>query len=383
MDQLSPAQLAALKKEDKGPTTIAICVAFTIFSFICVSLRVFTRIKYVRDIGLEDYFIALSMLFSIAMAVCQILQVHWGNGTHVMFLSLPQAIYILKYLYFSILCYCMSLALTKISILLQYRRIFSVKEMRLPIYIVMGICVAYGIVTVVTGIFACIPVDAFWDVRKKPTARCVDEHALWYANGGMTIGTDMLVAALPIKAIWDLQMPRKQKIALLVILTLGWFVCIVSMLRLNALAVLARHMEDTTWYGAETAYWSSIEVNLAIVCASTPALKPLIVRIIPRFAARTYASKPSASKGTKESHSRKSFIELKEQRSSRTISEDLEMGDTDYSVTALSELDSTDPGQYIRVTKEVEQHFEELVGRSSEHGSQKILCRSSPSLLGR
>jgi hypothetical protein len=49
--------------------------------------------------------------------------------------------------------------------------------MRIPIYVVMGICVAYGIESVITGIFTCIPIDAFWDVMKKPSAKCLSENA--------------------------------------------------------------------------------------------------------------------------------------------------------------------------------------------------------------
>jgi len=42
-------------------------------------------------------------------------------------------------------------------------------------------------------------------------------------------------------------------------------------------------MDDSTWYSMEAAYWSCIEVNIAIICASLPVLKPMVVRFIPRF----------------------------------------------------------------------------------------------------
>lgn len=45
---------------------------------------------------------------------------------------------------------------------------------------------------------------------------------LYFTNGALNILTDLLVAALPVKVIWDLKLPRKQKIALLTILTIGW-----------------------------------------------------------------------------------------------------------------------------------------------------------------
>jgi hypothetical protein len=60
---------------------------------------------------------------------------------------------------------------------MQYRRIFGVTETRLSIYIVLGICVATGLEAFLTFAFACIPVDAFWDITKVANARCLDSFA--------------------------------------------------------------------------------------------------------------------------------------------------------------------------------------------------------------
>ncbi|ORY07130.1 hypothetical protein BCR34DRAFT_631839 [Clohesyomyces aquaticus] len=379
MDQIPPEVLAVLKNEDKGPTTIGVCTVFTVLALISVCLRFFTRIKLVGNVWLEDHFIAASM----------VRQVHYDNGKHIMFVPLPHIVQILKYLFISIEAYCSALTLTKVSILLQYRRIFTVKELRIPIYIVMGICVAYGVESVLSGVFTCIPVDAFWEISKKPTAKCINEYHLWYANGGLNIFTDLLVAALPVHTIWGLQMARKQKIALTAILTLGWFVCIVSILRLNSLVSIVKHPEDNTWYSPDSVYWSSIECNLAIVCASTPALKPLIVRIIPRFGSRLDSngknskdSKSSkGSKGSKNSEfskQRNPFIELKDKASQGTIRDDLERGDKRYEISALPAYGlESQKRSNIHVTGDFEQHFEEPE-RRSESGSQKNLVSGFP-----
>jgi hypothetical protein len=62
----------------------------------------------------------------------------------------------------------------KVSILLQYGRIFTVREVRIPLYVVMAICVLWGITTFLTSIFTCIPVHAYWDVLEQPGARCIE-----------------------------------------------------------------------------------------------------------------------------------------------------------------------------------------------------------------
>ena len=44
-------------------------------------------------------------------------------------------------------------------------------------------------------------------------------------------------------------------------------------------------MDDWSWYAVEATYWASIETNLAIVCASLPTLRPLLVYVYSRFGA--------------------------------------------------------------------------------------------------
>ncbi|KAJ4398678.1 hypothetical protein N0V91_010034 [Didymella pomorum] len=67
-------------------------------------------------------------------------EVNAGNGKHAIFVSYPEGVSeVLKYLYFSIITYNISLTVTKISILLQYYRIFTLREMRIPVYIALVI----------------------------------------------------------------------------------------------------------------------------------------------------------------------------------------------------------------------------------------------------
>jgi hypothetical protein len=46
--------------------------------------------------------------------------------------------------------------------------------------------------------------------------------SMYHANAAFNITTDLLVAALPVRQIWKLQVALKQRVALLIILTLGW-----------------------------------------------------------------------------------------------------------------------------------------------------------------
>jgi len=151
----------------------------------------------------------------------------------------------------------------------------------------------------------------------------------------------------------------------------------VSIIRLYVLILVANHPMDTSWYGGPTAYWSAIEVNLAIVCASTPALRPLVVAIIPAFASRIGSkrshdnSDPHAhSDQSRESRNTRSFVRLKGKNSQSTFGggEDIDM-DMERGVSKLPGTERFH-GE-IHVQKEFEQRsFSE---RKMSDGSQKGL----------
>ena len=82
----------------------------------------------------------------------------------------------IQWLFWSIIFYNISLCATKMSILLQYRRIFAVTEMRIPLAILMAFIVSWGLVAFLIKVFSCNPVSAYWDVSKKPTAHCLENN---------------------------------------------------------------------------------------------------------------------------------------------------------------------------------------------------------------
>jgi hypothetical protein len=205
---------------------------------------------------------------------------------------------------------------------------------------------------------------------------------MYHANAALNITTDLLVAALPVRQLWRLQIALKQKIALLVILTLGWFVVIISIIRLYFLILVAKHPEDQTWFSGPAAYWSALEVNLAIVCASTPALKPLIVSIIPIFGTRFGTSKRS-NKGSHSTNTSGSngFMRLKGKPSHSTMDDEVRL---EHGITALPNAhreSRRDDWKDIHVTHDFEQSSMKDGRRSDD--SRKDLYDGFPKQMER
>ena len=112
----------------------------------------------------------------------------------------------------------------------------------------------------------------------------MNKAAITFSNAGMNIATDLVLIVVPVPLLWGLQIPRRQKIILMGLFGVGSIAVVMSIIRLQALYQIAIAPEsEQSVQGVMIAIWSCVEINVAIMCASVPALKPLVVRFFPRL----------------------------------------------------------------------------------------------------
>ena len=115
------------------------------------------------------------------------------------------------------------------------------------------------------------------------------------------MATDVLFASLPIPLIWSLQLNIRQKISLICTLSLGWFSSAASVVKTILQYNFLKDMDWTVHDSFDV--WFSIEVNVGILAASLPALKPLLTWMLePAKRALTGASKNSGLSSKDSSH---------------------------------------------------------------------------------
>ena len=127
------------------------------------------------------------------------------------------------------LCQMVATTFIKISILLFCRRLSSgsfIKAYDYAVFATLFFVVGYFISCTIAIIFLCNPVEGFWQRfnmqwRQTHTATCQNEGALTVA--GITLSTvqDFIICALPVFLVWNLQVPRRQRIALIALFGLG------------------------------------------------------------------------------------------------------------------------------------------------------------------
>lgn len=98
-----------------------------------------------------------------------------------------------------------------------------------------------------------------------------------FSNAAFNIITDICTTILPLPILNTLRIPKKQKYLLMLVFGLGGITCIISILRLQSLYVISKST-DVSWDNPLAAIWSSMEVNVGIICSvssvdSTPSLE--------------------------------------------------------------------------------------------------------------
>jgi hypothetical protein len=122
--------------------------------------------------------------------------------------------FITAILYFSVV------TAVKISILLMYRRIFSVDYFRLESLLVGIIVVVWWIVGTIATIISCLPIDRLW-MGPSAGGYCFDFNIFWMAMGAVELVVDIFILLLPVNVILGLRMSKQQRVLLVGIFLLG------------------------------------------------------------------------------------------------------------------------------------------------------------------
>ncbi|CAH0052422.1 unnamed protein product [Clonostachys solani] len=301
---------------DKRPTIIGIGFGTWAVAILALLMRMGSRKARGVKLGLDDWLILAAVPGSISLVGAMAgFAVNKGFGRHI-WLGKPDTIRSCAIaLFIGELSYVWTLFPVKMSILAFYWRSFRVeRSIRIPIYILATVITLWAMGVFLTTLLKCRPLHWNWDqyqywsqynswnMTTKNQYKCdVNQIKFYYGNAIPTIVTDLAMVLLPIPYVWRLKMPKPQKIALAGILMIGLFVTIVSVVRLWSLVRVNLEDPDVTWNAVDAALWTIVEVNISILCACLPFVKPILTKIskalkLPKFSLLTSLGSITRSK---------------------------------------------------------------------------------------
>ncbi|GAB7351069.1 hypothetical protein MBLNU459_g1546t1 [Dothideomycetes sp. NU459] len=254
-------------------------IVLTSLATVVVVLRLMTRALIIQSVGFDDYIILISLVLSWAVCGLTAAEVAKGIGGYTWTRPLDLLPANAKLVLAWNCVYVVLVNVTKASILLQYLRIFAGRAMRAATYALLAALVPALLWGLFGAVFLCSPVAKLWLPAALP-GRCRSTRTYWISTAAVNIVLDFAVFVVPLRPITRLRLARKQKLGLVVVFLVGFFVCAVSLARV-ALVHEAYARRDWTDTSVDAITWSSVEANTGIVCASLLALKPLLLKLCP------------------------------------------------------------------------------------------------------
>ena len=288
--------------QERSEPVFAVVIAFVVISTIFVFLRMISRTLIVRKVTLDDYFIVLAWAIAVGLSAAICYGCAWGLGRHEKDVpndwqhGLRTANYV-----FSVL-YQPSLMATKSSILAFYLSLPTQnKSFKWACIATLFVVNAGGLALGLFTVFQCRPPGAAFAYPIPGSAKCTDIITIYLSSTPLNLITDLAILFLPMPILTGMRLPKKQKIILIITFSFGAFVAAVDVVRVVYLqsAAITRLTEiyyaksvassresqqtqtDFSWYASLSFMWSAIEVNVGIMCACVPGLKPLVSRFMP------------------------------------------------------------------------------------------------------
>ncbi|EGZ76883.1 hypothetical protein NEUTE2DRAFT_146574, partial [Neurospora tetrasperma FGSC 2509] len=250
------------------PQLIVTAWLVPVFPAIFVWARFYTTRRILKSKPKEDWYILVALIFSILFSVS--VTIHFKN-TYTKYLLVSA---------FGVTgTYPIANFFTKFSILSFYLRFTTSRCFTYTVYLTIALVLAFNFVGLTGVLYWCQPIETFW--KHWEGGKCVRSDTWYISILGINVVTDVIILLLPTFIIRPLRVAFAQKVAIGAILGTGGFVLGVSLFRF-ILAILDREDEDRTWRLAFNYIWGIIEMNIAIICACMPCLKPLLVRVFPR-----------------------------------------------------------------------------------------------------
>ncbi|KAF8457324.1 hypothetical protein BDZ91DRAFT_838123 [Kalaharituber pfeilii] len=261
-----------------APRLLGIVITLCAVSCFVVMLRLWVRLRMTRQgLGLDDAGMITSIVLNIAETSLVCVTTNYGLGRHIeyvdptnftIFLKVSKTTFFtytscpysvnaydtVQLAYSAGLVYVSLIFVIKSSLILFYLRLSLSRYFNAWCWGYFGLNSVFWIVFTVVGIFSCAPIPYFWD-RSIPGGKCLNLEKLYLAHASISVIMDVAALALPIRAVFSLNLVLREKIQLAALFGCGLFVTIASFVRMTTLFNFGTET-DPTWATVKSHTWS-------------------------------------------------------------------------------------------------------------------------------
>ncbi|KAG6354991.1 hypothetical protein INS49_004072 [Diaporthe citri] len=263
-------------------------------SFVVIAIRFYVR-TFMGDtgsVGPDDWIILATFILGIPSTLIATLGAGGhGLGRDIWTLSFNDITLFAKYFYVLQILYVVGLPMVKLSLLFFYLRVFPARPVRRVLWGTIVLILLYTVTFLFISIFECTPISFFWESWDgEHKGKCLSLHAISWIQAAVSVALDVWMLAIPLSQLPGLKLHWTKKVSVGLMFFVGTFVTVVSILRLQSLMKYASST-NVTWDNTSVAIWSTIELNVGMICTSLPTLRLLAVRVWPVLNGSTIRSR--------------------------------------------------------------------------------------------
>ncbi|KAL8341817.1 hypothetical protein RB598_003651 [Gaeumannomyces tritici] len=275
---------------NRGPEIIGASCTLAVLASVVVCLRIWVRIKIIRQMAVEDYLMALSVML-VGLAVTNVPMVYKGAGRHMEYIPPADLSAALHINFATQPTALIALGIAKLSVGTFLVRVSPSRFYTRFIWILLGVTVLSTGVGTLQIMLQCRPMEFIWNKALPGGGQCIPGDVMVsvaYIGFSVGIATDFIFAVLPIPMLWNVQLNWRVKLAIMGILSLGLFTTVAGIVKTMFIANLGKE-GDFMWDSVDITIWYTTEIAVAIIAGSIPSLKPLFKKILASTWARRYA----------------------------------------------------------------------------------------------
>ncbi|KAF2502901.1 hypothetical protein BU16DRAFT_447843 [Lophium mytilinum] len=304
MGDLTPTEVLSWPKpnfvdpESRRGIILATEIPLTVVMTVFMAARMYSRWR-LKALGVDDWTMLLCWMMGTAICIINCYSTLWGTGLHVWDNKLEWIPTSGRLALATQMLFGPCVGLTKFSLCLTYLRIFPSQGNRYFCYATMAWLITWTIAIFFTFLFQCIPISDNWDLLKFTNRNCINQKAFFIAAAATNSFTDIAVFLWPARFLWNIQLPKSQRVGLVVSFSLGCIVCVAGICRIWYLNIYFGS-SDVSWEGSIVYVITTIETNVGIICGCITGIKPILSTLFPRLFGSTqgkYSSDRTKSYG--------------------------------------------------------------------------------------
>ncbi|KAH8689592.1 hypothetical protein BGW36DRAFT_412363 [Talaromyces proteolyticus] len=243
---------------------------------ICLLLRLYARVILLRKIQIEEVLITLAYgpYWGAVWSAYRMIETP-GYFVHQWDLRLKDLIPANYYTLVFGVCYSIILPLLKVSILVEWLRVFSPRGSRYKglfwwgCIIVIFVQSASGVAIAIALNFQCTPHKKIYDFSVHGT--CWELYKVQVSSASIQLASDVAIMLLPQHVIWKLKMSWQKRLGVSIVFGFGLTACVSAAFRLET-TVAHAHTSDAIYSLAPLVFWATAEITCGFFIVCLPCI---------------------------------------------------------------------------------------------------------------